>query len=127
MTAHRLRRKAQEAAKKSAGEPRSDSGSAFTTRYGTPVEPRDRDREFDARSADAGVRRIRLHDTRPTCGSLLAALDVPPWIAMQILRHSKIAVTMELYPHVPSKSTRKALRNAPRKLGRHLGNTADPQ
>nr|WP_267806011.1 integrase [Streptomyces tirandamycinicus]MCY0981455.1 integrase [Streptomyces tirandamycinicus] len=35
---------------------------------------------------------------------------------MQILRHSKIAVTMEVYTHIPSEATRKALR----KLGKHL-------
>ena len=32
-----------------------------------------------------------MHGTRKTCGSLLAALDVHPRVAMQILRHSKIA------------------------------------
>ncbi|MDX2593253.1 hypothetical protein PV343_13550 [Streptomyces sp. WI03-4A] len=36
---------------------------------------------------------------------------------MQILRHSEIAVTMEVYTHVPSADTRRALR----KLGRALG------
>ena len=30
-------------------------------------------------------------------GRALAALDVHPRVAMQILRHSKIAVTMEIY------------------------------
>ena len=30
------------------------------------------------------------HDTRRTCGSLLAALDVHPRVAMAILRHSRI-------------------------------------
>ncbi|MFF4652919.1 hypothetical protein [Streptomyces sp. NPDC001380] len=40
-----------------------------------------------------------------------------PRIAMQILRHSQIAVTMEVYTHVPAESTRKALR----KLGSTLG------
>ncbi|MFJ2831503.1 tyrosine-type recombinase/integrase [Streptomyces sp. NPDC087263] len=88
----------------------------FTTRYGTPFEPRNFNRRFTDRSSRAGVRRIRLHDTRHTCGSLLAALDVHPRVAMQILRHSKIAVTMEVYTHVPSESTRRALR----KLGKHL-------
>lgn len=29
---------------------------------------------------------------------------------MQILRHSEIAVTMEVYTHVPSSETRRALR-----------------
>ncbi|MFD8284987.1 tyrosine recombinase XerC [Streptomyces solisilvae] len=117
VTALRVRRKEQEAAKQAAGELWTDSDFVFTTRYGTPIEPRNFNRSFADRSAKAGIRRIRLHDTRHTCGSLLAALDVHPRIAMQILRHSKIAVTMEIYTHVPSEATRKALR----RLGKHLG------
>ena len=39
-----------------------------------------------------------------------AALDVHPRVAMQILRHSKIAVTMEIYTEIPSAATRDALR-----------------
>jgi hypothetical protein len=50
-----------------------------------------------------------VHGTRKTCGSLLAALDVHPRSAMQILRHSKIAVTMEIDTEVPSAATRDAL------------------
>ena len=38
-----------------------------------------------------------MHGTRKTCGSLLAALDVHPRVAMPILAHSKIAITMEIY------------------------------
>lgn len=117
VTALQLHRKERELAKQAAGELWSDSDFVFTTRYGTPFEPRNFNRRFTDRSSRAGVRRIRLHDTRHTCGSLLAALDVHPRVAMQILRHSKIAVTMEVYTHVPSESTRRALR----KLGKHLG------
>jgi hypothetical protein len=51
------------------------------------------------------------------CGSLLAALEVHPRVAMQILRHSKIALTMEIYTEVPSAATRAALK----KFGRWLG------
>ena len=116
LTALQLRRKEQEAARQAAGDLWTDSDFVFTTRYGTPIEPRNFNRSFADRSAKAGVRRIRLHDTRHTCGSLLAALDVHPRTAMQILRHSKIAVTMEVYTHVPSEATRKALR----RLGKHL-------
>jgi integrase len=65
---------------------------------------------FDVRCARYGVRRITLHDTRRTCGSLLVALDVHPRIAMAILRHSRIALTMEIYTRVPDKVTRDALR-----------------
>ena len=63
------------------------------------------------------VPRITVHGTRKTCGSLLAALDLHPRVAMQILRHSKIAVTMEIYTEVPSAATRDALK----KLGQWLG------
>lgn len=120
VTALQLRQKEQEAARQAAGELWTESDFVFTTRYGTPVEPRNFNRSFAIRSDKAGVRRIRLHDTRHTCGSLLAALDVHPRVAMQILRHSKIAVTMEVYTHIPSEATRKALR----KLGKHLGQQA---
>jgi hypothetical protein len=36
---------------------------------------------------------------------MLPVLDVHPRVAMQILRHSKIAVTMEIYTEVPSAAT----------------------
>lgn len=82
----------------------------FTTATGKPIEPRNLKRSFDARCKKAGVRQIRIQDTRRTCGSLLAALEVHPRVAMAILRHSKIAITMEVYTQVPDKSTRDALK-----------------
>ena len=36
--------------------------------------------------------------------------DVHPRVAMRILRHNKIAVTMEIYTEAPSEATRDALR-----------------
>jgi integrase len=85
-------------------------GLVFTTRTGRAIEPRAVNRRFDARCAKAGVRRIRVHDTRRTCGSLLAALEVHPRVAMQVLRHSKISITMEIYTLVSDKTTRAALK-----------------
>ena len=93
-----------------------DTGLVFTTRHGTAIEPRNFSRSFDRCIVKAQVPRITVHGTRKTCGSLLAALDVHPRVAMQILRHSKIAVTMEIYTEVPSAATREALR----KLGQWL-------
>ena len=58
----------------------------------------------------AGLRVIRLHDTRHTRGSLLVALDVHPRVAMKILRHSQNSITMEIYSHVTDEQTREALR-----------------
>ena len=62
-----------------------------------------------------------MHGTRKTCGTLLAALDVHPRVAMQILRHSRINVTMEIYTEATSEATREALR----KLGQTLSGATD--
>jgi len=94
-----------------------DDGLVFTTRTGRPIEPRAVNRRFDARCAEAGVRRIRVHDTRRTCGSLLAAFDVHPRVAMRILRHTKFAITMEIYTQVPDQATQDALRRLSEALG----------
>lgn len=63
------------------------------------------------------MRQIKIHDTRRTCGSLLAALEVHPRVAMAILRHSRIALTMEVYTQVPDKTTRDALKRLSDFLG----------
>jgi integrase len=60
---------------------------------------------------------ITVHAARRTCASLLVALDVHPRVAMQILRHSQIAVTMNVYSEVSSSETREALH----RLGEQLG------
>ncbi|WP_250213935.1 tyrosine-type recombinase/integrase [Acrocarpospora catenulata] len=67
-------------------------------------------RSFANACAKADVRRVHVHATRKTCASLLVALDVHPRVAMQILRHSQISVTMNIYSEVSSEETRKALR-----------------
>jgi integrase len=116
VAALRLRKRQQEADREQAGDAWIDTGLVFTTRHGTPVEPRNFNRSFDRRVEKAKVSKITVHGTRKTCGSLLATLDVHPRVAMQILRHSKIAVTMEIYTEVPSTATRDALM----KLGQWL-------
>jgi integrase len=110
VTALRIRKRRQDDDRKKAGDGWIDNGLVFTTRHGTPVEPRNFSRSFDRCIVAAKVPRITVHGTRKTCATLLAALDVHPRIAMRILRHSKIAVTMEIYTEAPSEATRDALR-----------------
>jgi len=50
-------------------------------------------------------------------GPCWATLDVHPRVAMAILRHSRIAITMETYTQVPDKVTRAALRRLSDRLG----------
>ena len=97
-------------ARQAAGEAWQDFPLIFTTRYGTPIEPRNFNRFWDRRCDAAAVRRITVHDARRTCGSLLADLDVHPRVAMRILRHAQFAITMEIYTEVSSQATRDALK-----------------
>ncbi|WP_239116622.1 tyrosine-type recombinase/integrase [Planotetraspora phitsanulokensis] len=110
MTAIKDRAERQAVDRSQAGDAWTDCGLVITTTHGTPYEPRNFNRHFAARCARAGVRYSKVHDTRRTCASLLVALDVHPQVAMQILRHSQIAVTMEVYSEVPSATTREALK-----------------
>jgi len=116
VTALRLREKDQASARALAQDGWDETGLVFTTRYGRPVEPRKFSRSFVTACQRSRVRRIRVHDTRHTCSSLLAELDVHPRVAMQILRHSRIAMTMDIYTKVTSKATRDALK----RLGEQL-------
>jgi integrase len=84
---------------------------------GTPFEPRNLNRRFETRCSKAGVRRITVHDMRHTCAMLLAALDVPPRVAMRILRHAQIDVTMNVYTEVSDFWTLQALRRLREQLG----------
>ena len=108
-SALKLRKLQQDPDRANAADGWIDTGLVFTT-HGTPIEPRNFNRSFDRCIVAARVPRITVHGTRKTCASLLAALDVHPRVAMRILRHSKIAVTMEIYTEAPSDATRDALR-----------------
>lgn len=49
-----------------------------------------------------------MYDPRHSCASLLAVQGVPPRVGMQILGHSNIATTMNIYTHVLDESKRAA-------------------
>ena len=86
-----------------------DTPYVFTSRVGTPLEPRTVTRTFHALCDRHGLRRVRLHDLRHTCVSLLLALGVSPRIVMEIVGHSAIEMTMNVYAHVSLDNQRAAL------------------
>lgn len=86
-----------------------ETGYLFTTRYGTPIEPRNLTRMFGHICEKHGLRQIRLHDLRHSCVSLLLALGVHPRVVMEIVGHSAIEMTMNIYGHVNLDVQRAAL------------------
>jgi integrase len=73
-------------------------------------------RRFEARCTKTAVRQITVRNVRHTCATLLAALDVHPRVAMRILRHAQIDVTMNVCTEVSDAKTLHALK----RLGRQL-------
>ncbi|MEU2430768.1 site-specific integrase [Streptomyces sp. NPDC007861] len=111
----RLRQASRRAA---AGAEWQESDHVFTTRSGRPIEPRNLYRSFQRVSESAGLPRVRLHDTRHGCASLLFAAGVAPRTVMEILGHSQIAVTMNVYTHVSDNHRREAMGHMDRLLKR---------
>jgi integrase len=110
VAAFKLQAEKQANWQRDAGKAWHDTGLVITTRRGRPYEPRNFTRHFAARCRTSRVRYITPHGMRRNCASLLAALYVHPRVAMRILPHSKIAVTMEIYTEVPDQAAREALR-----------------
>ena len=110
VSALRQRKIEQDTARQAAGTAWHEGGWIVTTRWGTPIEPRNFNRAWDTRCRKAEVRKITVHDGRRTCATLLVDLDVHPREVMQILRHAQISITMEVYAQASSRATRAALK-----------------
>jgi integrase len=85
------------------------SDLVFVTTIGTPIDPNNFSRTFTRWSKVAEVPRVRLHDLRHTCVSLLLGLGVPPRVVMEIVGHAALEMTMNVYAHVALDDQRAAL------------------
>jgi integrase len=56
----------------------------------------------------AGLPRIRFHDLRHTAATLMLARGVPAKVASEMLGHSTIGITLDLYSHVSEGMQRQA-------------------
>lgn len=111
----RLRQAAQRAM---AGQEWQDSDYVFTTRTGRTVEPMNLSRSFQRITEAAELPRIRRHDARHGCATLLFAAGVPARVVMEILGHSQIAVTMDIDTHVSDERRKEAMGHMDRLLRR---------
>lgn len=93
-------RRRQERERQFAGGRWQDHGLVFCTTVGTPIAPRNLLRSLRDALERAGLPRMRFHDLRHSCATMLAAEGVPPKTAQKILGHSDVRTTLAIYTHV---------------------------
>jgi site-specific recombinase XerD len=74
--------------------------TVFCTSIGSPIEPRNVRRKLDSLMKDSGMRYFRLHDIRHFFASLLLAQGVELKMVSELLGHSSIRITGDIYAHV---------------------------
>jgi integrase len=78
-----------------------DEGLVFASKVGTPINPTNlRRRSFAALLQRANLPKIRFHDLRHTCATLLLSRNVHPKYVQELLGHANIAITLDTYSHV---------------------------
>lgn len=83
------------------GEVWQDLGFVFCTSIGTPESPSNlRKRSFVPLLEKAGLPKVRFHDLRHTCATVLLAQGVHPKLVQEQLGHSQISLTLDTYSHV---------------------------
>jgi integrase len=101
----------QDLERKWAGTRWQETGYVFTTRIGTPVDPRDLLRDYYAitrpkpkKPGDPPPKLpfppVRFHDLRHSAATLLLAQSVSPRYITELLGHSQVSFTMQTYAHV---------------------------
>jgi integrase len=96
-----------------------EHGLLFPSEVGTPISSRNVVRHFKQVLGANDLPNVRFHDLRHSCATLLISLSVHPRIVMEILRHTQISTTMNIYGHAIPEVSRDAV-NA-------LGNLVMPE
>lgn len=98
----------QELERDFAGHRWREHGLVFTTTIGTPLDARNVGRYLRDTLERHELPHQRFHDLRHACASLLLGENVHPRVVMDLLGHSQISVTMNLYSHVMPAMQREA-------------------
>lgn len=76
-------------------------GLIFATETGTIINPSNlRNRSFKPLLKRAGLPPARFHDLRHTCATLLLGRDVNAKVVSEMLGHSSISITLDIYSHL---------------------------
>jgi integrase len=91
-----------------ASEEWHDEDLVFAQANGRPIDKKSDYDDWCALLQRAGVRHVRLHDGRHTAATLLLSEGVHPRVVMELLGHSQMRTTMDIYSHVMPALAREA-------------------
>jgi integrase len=107
-----------------AGSEWHDEDLVFAQPSGRPIAKRADYDDWCDLLKRAGVRHVRLHDGRHTAATLLLGEGVHPRIVMELLGHSQMRTTMDIYSHVMPALAREAADRMSSVLLRNVRTTA---
>ena len=99
-----------------------DLDLVFPNTIGRPISPQNLlRRDLYPLLAAAGLPRVRFHDLRHTLATLLLGRGVHPKIVSEMLGHTDVGITLDLYSHVTATMQHDAARNLDALFGGQLG------
>ena len=78
----------------------NDIDYVFTDEMGNRFKPRYIEDAFPKILERNGLRKIRFHDLRHTCASLMHKMGLSPKEVQDYLGHSTVSVTLNIYTHL---------------------------
>ena len=99
------------------GEGGTDSGFVFTTPVGTPLDHRNVLRHYVGHLKRLALPPQRFHDARHACATFLLSQGVELRVIQEILGHSQIGITANLYAHVMPTLQKDAMDHIDRAFG----------
>jgi integrase len=102
-------RATQDDERRRAGSVWQETGFVFTTVTGEPCDPRNALRALKVAATKAGLPHAGLHTLRHSAASVMLISGVPLKVVSEILGHSSIAITGDVYGHVAPDVARGAM------------------
>lgn len=106
LKAHKIR---QEEEKKQFAECYHDLGMVFCKQDGNYIYPREFLTQYQRLLKRAGLEKKRFHDLRHTVASFLINANENPKVIQQLLGHSNISTTLDIYAHVMGDTMNKSV------------------
>ena len=95
-----LQQERVDAMRRHAGSAWQDWDLVFPSQLGTPLDGSNVTHHLQRKLTEAGLPRVRFHDLRHTCATLLLKQGVQDRVIMEQLGHSQITLTLNTYRHV---------------------------